>query len=168
MHTQRIMFNFETPGQQIARRTKKFFLQKYSSLDKPMCKRASCNWFCYITRLYTNCHRLLTNYLLLLWTVVLFGCVICAYFHALRYYCLLPHAVNCGRFCFWRCQSLALLFMYEISREPVNGFAPNSHGGRVWFLARTSLKIKVKGQGHQGQTTAFFGPFGGLRAVCVW
>jgi len=43
--------------------------------------------------------------------------------------------------------------------ETLNGFAPNSHGRRVWSLARMSLKvmIKVKGQGHQGQKTAFFG-----------
>jgi len=31
----------------------------------------------------------------------------------------------------------------------------------------TSLKVKVKGQGHQGQKTAFFGPFSGLHAVSV-
>jgi len=30
------MFNFETSGKEIARRTKKFLLEKYSSLDKPM------------------------------------------------------------------------------------------------------------------------------------
>ena len=47
------------------------------------------------------------------------------------------------------------LFVYEISPEPLNGFAPNSHGRRVWFLARMSLKVKVKGQDHQGQKTAF-------------
>jgi len=41
------------------------------------------------------------------------------------------------------------LFVYEMSREPLNGFAPNSHGRCVWSLARM----------------AFFGPFGGLRAV---
>ena len=35
-------------------------------------------------------------------------------------------------------------FVYEISREPLNGFAPNSHGRRVWSLVRTSLKVKVK------------------------
>jgi len=26
---------------------------------------------------------------------------------------------------------------------------------------------KVKGQGHQGQKMAFFGPFGALHAVCL-
>jgi len=46
--------------------------------------------------------------------------------------------------------------------EPLNGFAPNSHGRRVWSFARTNLKFKVKGQGHQGQNNTI-GPFGGLR-----
>jgi len=40
------------------------------------------------------------------------------------------------------------LFVYEIFRELLNGFAPNSQGRRVWFLVGTSLKVKVKGQGH--------------------
>ena len=35
-----------------------------------------------------------------------------------------------------------VLFVCEIS--PLNGFAPSSHGRRVWFLARTSLKVKVR------------------------
>jgi len=34
-------------------------------------------------------------------------------------------------------------FMYEISWEPLNGFAPNSHGRRAWSLAQTSVKVKV-------------------------
>jgi len=54
------------------------------------------------------------------------------------------------------------LFVYEISQELLNGFAPNSHGTRVWSLTRTSLK--VKGQGHQGQKLAFLA----LLAACVW
>jgi len=49
---------------------------------------------------------------------------------------------------------LVFLFVYEISREPLNGFAPNSQGRRVSSLARTSLNVKVKGQGHQGQKHA--------------
>ena len=57
------------------------------------------------------------------------------------------------------------LFVYEISPEPLNDFAPDSHGRRVLSLAWTSLKVKVKGQGYEGQKTAFFGPFGGL---CVF
>ena len=44
--------------------------------------------------------------------------------------------------------SLTFLFVYKISREPLNGFAPNSQGRRGWSLARTSLNIKVKGQDH--------------------
>jgi len=43
--------------------------------------------------------------------------------------------------------------MEPISREPLNGFAPNSQGRRVWFLAQTTLNVKVKGVGHQGQKT---------------
>jgi len=50
-------------------------------------------------------------------------------------------------------------FVYEIPREPLNGFAPNSHGRRVWSLARTSLKVKVRG--HQGKR------FSALSAACV-
>jgi len=56
---------------------------------------------------------------------------------------------------FWRHQSVAFLLVYEICREPLNGFAPNLHGGRVWSFTRTNLKVKVKGQGHQGQKRHF-------------
>jgi len=35
------------------------------------------------------------------------------------------------------------LFVYEMSQEPLNGFAPDSHGRRVLFLALTTLKVKV-------------------------
>jgi len=52
-----------------------------------------------------------------------------------------------------------ILFAYEISLEPLNGFAPNSNGRRVWSLIRTSLKVKVKVQGHQGQKNSIFQPF---------
>jgi len=64
----------------------------------------------------------------------------------------LPHTVNCIRFCF--ALSLTFLFVYEISPEPLNRFAPNSQGRRVWSFARTSLKVKVN--------------FCGLHAVYVW
>jgi len=50
------------------------------------------------------------------------------------------------------------LFVYAISRESLNGFAPNSYGRCVWSLAQTSLKVKVKDQGHQGQKGHFW-PF---------
>jgi len=39
--------------------------------------------------------------------------------------------------------------------ELLNGFAPNSHGRRVWFLARMSLRVQVKGQGHEGEKWYF-------------
>jgi len=53
--------------------------------------------------------------------------------------------------------------VYEISRELLNGFAPNSHGKCVCSLAEMNLKVKVKGQGHQGQN-GIFRPF--WRPVC--
>jgi len=55
------------------------------------------------------------------------------------------------KFCF--SAACDFLFVHQISREPLNGFTPNSHGRRVWSVARTSLNVKVKGQGHQGQQT---------------
>ena len=68
---------------------------------------------------------------------------------------VLPHvfvAISLWFFC---------LFVYEISLEPLNGFVPNSHGRRVWSLART--RLKVKGQGHQGQKKTFLA----LSSACV-
>jgi len=50
--------------------------------------------------------------------------------------------------------SVTFLVVYEISQELLNGFAPNSHGRYIWFLAWTSLKVKVN--------------FDGLHAVYVW
>ena len=54
---------------------------------------------------------------------------------------LLPHAVNCVRFCFSAVRDF--LFANQISREPMKGFAPNSQGRRVWALALPSLNVKV-------------------------
>jgi len=54
---------------------------------------------------------------------------------------------------FWHRQSVASVFVYEMSAEPLNGFLSDSDGIHVWSLARTSLK--VKGQGHQGQKRRF-------------
>jgi len=64
--------------------------------------------------------------------------------------------------------TVTFLFVYEISREPLNRlrqihredvFGPSL--GWVW-----RSRSKVKGQGHQGQKR-HFGPFGGLHAVYV-
>jgi len=62
--------------------------------------------------------------------------------------------------------SVCFLFVYEISWEPWNGFAPNSHGRRVWPLARNSLKVKVKGHRSRppGTKNDIFRPFS---ATCV-
>ena len=58
----------------------------------------------------------------------------------------------------------------SLYREPLNGFAQNSHGRRVWSLSRKSLNVKVGGQRSRspGTKTAFISPFGALRAVYVW
>ena len=60
----------------------------------------------------------------------------------------------------------SVCFFVEISREPLNEFAPNSHGWRVRSLARTSLKVKVRGQRSRspGTTKRHFRPF--QRAAC--
>jgi len=57
--------------------------------------------------------------------------------------CFVPQTVNCGMFCFWRRQSVAFCLCMKYLREPVNGFAPNSHGRRSWSLSWTSSKVKV-------------------------
>jgi len=46
--------------------------------------------------------------------------------------------------CVFGAVSLCFLLVYEIFREPLNGFAPYSHGRRVLSLAWTSLVVKVK------------------------
>jgi len=57
------------------------------------------------------------------------------------------------------------LFVYEISREPLNGFAPNSHGRRAWSLGRISLNVKIKGRSRSPGTKTAFST---LSAACVW
>jgi len=42
---------------------------------------------------------------------------------------------------------VTFLFVNQIFPEWLHGFAPNSQARRVWSLARTSLNVKVKGQG---------------------
>jgi len=54
-------------------------------------------------------------------------------------------------------------YLFVYISEPLNGFPPNSHGGRVGSLARTSVKVKVKGQGHHAHKTAF----SALSVACV-
>jgi len=68
---------------------------------------------------------------------------------------LLPHALNCICKVLFLALSVTLfLFVNQISRERLNGFAPNSQGRRVWFLARSNeFDVKVKCQGHQGRKT---------------
>jgi len=67
--------------------------------------------------------------------------------------------------------ALSVTFLlYEISREPqpLNGFAPNSQGRRVWSLAQISLNVKVKGQGHHGLKTGVSVDISGAaERICV-
>ena len=67
--------------------------------------------------------------------------------------------------------TVTFLFVREISRESLNGFAPIKFTRKTSLvLARTSLKVKVKGQGSRSPWTkmAFVDPYGGLRAVYAW
>jgi len=65
---------------------------------------------------------------------------------------------------------LCFLFVYETSREPLNGFALNSRGRRVWSLNQTNLKVMVKGKKVKvtRHKNGIFGPFSGLRAIYIW
>jgi len=80
---------------------------------------------------------------------------------------------------------VTFLFVPQISREPLNGYAPNSQGRRVWSLAWTSLNVKIKAAiewntlAGNNVTQQQMGPFrcfgwgakggkGVILAVCVW
>ena len=64
---------------------------------------------------------------------------------------LLAHAY-CGQTVAFLSNCWALvLFVYEISPELLNGFAPNSHGRRL-------VPRSDEFEGHQDKKTAFFGP----------
>ena len=65
------------------------------------------------------------------------------------------HSVDCIRLCFGTVCDF--LFVCEISLEPLNGFALNSQGRRVWSLAWMSLN--VNGQGHHREKSGVFGGY---------
>ena len=58
---------------------------------------------------------------------------------------LLPHASN-DQFLALSVTFSFFLFVHQISREPLNGFAPNSQERRVQSIARSILNVKVKDQ----------------------
>jgi len=79
------------------------------------------------------------------------------------------------------CAVCDFLLVYEISREPLNGFAPKWQGRRVWFVARMNLNVKIKGQRLRspGTKTGVFSGYHGNRRTdlrriwnshgrCVW
>jgi len=66
---------------------------------------------------------------------------------------------------FWRRQSVVFLVVYEISRGPLIGFAPNSHGKRVLLPRSESLKVKIIGQRSKSPGTKIV--FSALSVACV-
>jgi len=73
----------------------------------------------------------------------------------------LLHAVNCVRFCFWHCDFFVCVWNIPGTAERIC----------AKFTQKTCLvphSHEFEGQGHQGQKTAFFGPFSGLHAAYVW
>jgi len=63
------------------------------------------------------------------------------------------HSDLCSKVLFWRCLCLFSLFVYEISWEPLNGFAPNSHGRRVLSVAWNLEEFECQGQSSKVKVT---------------
>jgi len=71
----------------------------------------------------------------------------------------LPHAVSCGRFCFWRLQSVGFFVcVWNISGTAERICAKFTQ--KTWLVPRSD-----EFEGHQGQKTAFSS---GLCVVYVW
>jgi len=81
---------------------------------------------------------------------------------------ILPHAVNCVRFCFWRCL-LLFVWVWNISGTAERICAKFTE--KTWFIHRSD-EFEWQGQRSKVKVTRdkngiFFGPFGCLRAVYV-
>ena len=78
---------------------------------------------------------------------------------------LLPHAVNCGRFCFWRRQSVVFVCVWNIFGTAERICAKFTR--KTCLVPRSdefeALKVKVKGQGLRGQKRHV----SALSAACV-
>jgi len=83
----------------------------------------------------------------------------------MSYKLLLPHAGDCGRFCFGE---VSLWFLFVCVRNI--SATTERIGSRVWTLAWTTLKVEVKGEKLRspGTKNSIFRPFSSLRAVYVW
>jgi len=81
----------------------------------------------------------------------------------------LPHDSTTGGSAFWHRQSLVFVCLWNISGT-AERICDKFIRKTCWSVARTNLKVKVKDQRSRspGTKTAFSGPCGGLRAVCVW
>jgi len=76
--------------------------------------------------------------------------------------CLLPYAVNCGRFCFWRRQSVFFVCVRNISGTAERICAR--------FTRKTCLVPRwdeFEGQGQRSSTPGTKTAFSALSAVCV-
>ena len=115
------MFNFETPGEQTANRTKKF-TRKYSSLRASPCVNVRVVTDYAILLDYILIATFFRNYLVLLWTVVLFGMCFCTYFPALHNYCLLwsPYVIG-QTIIFLPCGFYLLLSSFFFSSPNLSG-----------------------------------------------
>jgi len=130
------------------------------------------SWRCISSPTFTYCTFtrniiLRRNSILLIENRYCLSCIVLLFFSSSLPYSncffspFLRHAVNCGRFCFWRRQSGILLVylgnrwtdLRQIYTEDVLG--PSL--GRLW---RSTSKVKVT-----RNKSGIFGPFGGLRAV---
>jgi len=85
-----------------------------------------------------------------------------------RFISYLPHAVNCGWFCFWRHQSVVFLFVNEIPVELLNGCVSNSQGRRVWSLACMSLNVRGQRSRALGKRMGFSVDISGIaELICT-
>jgi len=84
-------------------------------------------------------------------------------------YVLLPHAVNCGRFCFGAVSLWFFVCVWNIS-----GTAERICAKFIWKTCLVRRSEEFEGQGQRskikvhGQKTTFLGPFGGLLAYYIW
>ena len=87
--------------------------------------------------------------------------------HWLRWLRWLPHSVNCVRFCFGDVCDFIFCSVRNISGTAERICAKFT--GKMCLVPRSD---KFEGQDQRPRSprtkTAFFGPFGGLRAVYVW
>jgi len=78
---------------------------------------------------------------------------------------LLPHAMNCRRFCFSRCKSVGFLLVYDISWGTAEQICTKFT--RKMCFAPCSDEFEGQRSWSSGSKNVIFGPFGGLHAVSL-